>query len=142
MERKWWPVYSVEQLSELLHNFAQQEPRVLILEVPSNGAQFFIGMSKGLGGIRVYPFRSTGYCWSAKPNKTYSTSDFWITCEGEPSLFRAAYMMPILDIIQMIVYIVENDDLPNEPDWVNLQGERLPSLWNCVYPESDEDFSE
>jgi hypothetical protein len=121
-------IYSVEQLMDTLRNFAAQEPRVLIVDMPKGRPQLCIGMSKGLGAVEIYPFLSTGRSWFARPKTPYSAEDFWITSEGEPSWFPAWSMMPVADVIQIVAYIVAHKEWPDTVEWVNLKGQQLRSL--------------
>jgi hypothetical protein len=93
------PIHSVGQLVAILHQFTTQKPRVLIVDMPKGRPQLVIGMSGTLGAIDVYPFVSTDRSWFAKPQTPYSSEDFWITSEGEPTWFPAWAMMPVADAI-------------------------------------------
>jgi hypothetical protein len=121
------PMYSVQQLVETLRKFAAEKPRTMILRKRS-GPQVFIGLSGELGAVDIYPQPSTHRSWLAKPKTPYTSEDVWITSEGEPEWHPAWAMMPVADVIQIVAYIVEHDELPDTVEWVNLKGERLLSL--------------
>lgn len=121
-------IYSVEQLVDALRKFINQEPRVLIVDMPKGRPQLFIGMSKGLGAVDLYPFLASSRSWFASAQTTYSSEDFWITCEGEPSWYPAWAMMPVADAIEIVAYLVGHNELPDTAEWVNLKGQRLFSL--------------
>jgi len=121
------PIYSVQQLVETLRKFAAQKPRVMILAM-LNGPQIFIGLAGELAEIDLYPQPSTHRSWSAKPKTAYSSEDVWITSEGEPAWHPAWAMMPVADVILLVAYIVEHNELPDTVEWVNLKGQRLRSL--------------
>jgi hypothetical protein len=121
------PIHSVEQLVGTLRKFAAQKPRVMILG-KRNGPTLFIGLSGELASVDLYPQPATHRSWFTKPKTPYSSEDFWITSEGEPSWFPAWSMMPVADVIQIVSYIVEHNELPDTVEWVNLKGQRLVSL--------------
>lgn len=121
------PMHSVEELVNSLIKFAADKPRVMILG-KRNGPTISIGLGGKLAAIDVYPFLSMGRAWFGKPKTPYSSEDFWITSEGEPTWFPAWAMMPVADVIQIVAYIVEHDELPDTVEWVNLKGQRLYSL--------------
>jgi hypothetical protein len=121
-------IHSVQQLVDTLRGFAAQKPRVLILSTKKTGPTVFIGLSGELASVDLYPQPSTHRSWFAKPQTSYSSEDFWITSEGEPSWFPAWSMMPVADVIQLVAYIVERNELPDTVEWVNLKGQRLCSL--------------
>jgi hypothetical protein len=85
-------------------------------------------MSGALAAVDVYPFFSSGRSWFARPQTPYSSEDFWITDEGEPSWFPAWAMMPVNDVIQIVAYIVGHNELPDTVEWMDLQGRLLRSL--------------
>lgn len=122
------PMHSVEQLVDTLRKFTTQKPRVLNIDMPNGRPQLVIGMSGVLGAVDVYPFFSTDRSWFARPLTPYSSEDFWITDEGEPSWHPAWAMMPVADVIQIVAYIVGHNELPDTVEWVNLKGQRLLSL--------------
>lgn len=122
------PIHSVQQLAETLQDFAAQKPRVLILSTMKSGPTLFIGLAGELASIDLYPQPATHRSWSPKPRMPYSSEDFWITNEGEPSLFPAWSMMPVVDVIRLVTYIVERNELPDTVEWINLKGQRLFSL--------------
>jgi hypothetical protein len=118
------PIYSSKQLVETLRNFSSQKPRVLIFG-KRNAPTLFIGIPGKLAAVEAYPDPPSGRSWSATPVTPYSSQDMWVTSEGEPSLFKAAWIMPIEDVIGIVAHVAEHDDLPDTVAWINLKGERL-----------------
>lgn len=121
------PMYSVEQLVDTLSKFAARKPRVMILGT-QNGPTICVGLGGALAAIDLYPQAATGRSWFAKPRTPYSSEDFWITSEGEPTWHPAWSMMPVADVIQLVAHIVGHNELPDAVEWVNLKGQRLRSL--------------
>jgi len=117
-------IYSVQQLRQTLRSFAAQKPRVLIFG-KENAPTLFIGINGKLAAIEAYPDPRTGRSWSATPEKPHSAEDMWVTSEGEPSTFKAAWVMPIEDMIEIVVHVSQHGSLPKTIAWINHKGERL-----------------
>jgi len=118
------PIYSVQSLVDTLRELAGREPRVVILD-RRNGPQLFVALAGKWGAVEAYldPDRNRG--WAATPAVPYISEDLWITSEGEPSLFKAAWAMPVDDVIQLAAYVTEHGELPNNVVWTDFHGERL-----------------
>jgi hypothetical protein len=116
------PIYSIRQLVETLDAYSSQKPRVLIFG-KRNAPTLFIGINGKLAAVEAYPAPASGRSWSATPETPYSSQDMWVTSEGEPSLFKAAWIMPIEDVIGIVAHVVEHGDLPDTVAWINLKGE-------------------
>ena len=121
------PLHSVKQLMQALRKFTAQQPRVMILDKRS-GPQMFIGLRNDLAAMNLYVRPGSHRPWFARPNKSYSSEDAWITSEGEPCWFPSWAMMPVDDVIQLAAYIVERNELPHTVQWVNLKGQQLFAL--------------
>jgi hypothetical protein len=124
---EYMSIYSIEDLVKSLLSFAKQKPRVLIVS-KKNGPTLFVGLSGELASVDLYPEASTHRSWFPKPKDSDSSEDIWITSEGEPSWFPAWSMMPVRNVIAMVAYMVEHDELPDSVEWMNLKGQRLVSL--------------
>jgi hypothetical protein len=118
------PIYSIQELVQTLRNFSAQKPRVLIFG-KRNAPTLFIGIEGNLAAVEAYPDPASGRSWSATPKTRISSHDMWVTSEGEPSLFRAASIMPIEDVIGIVSHVAEHGELPGTVQWINLKGENL-----------------
>lgn len=117
-------IYSVQELVQSLRELAVREPRVVILKKP-NGLKLFIGFNGRWAAVEAYPDSNSICGWAATPSVPHSTEDMWITSEGEPSLFDAAWVMPVQEVIDIVTDVAEHSRLPGSVAWVNPQGERL-----------------
>jgi hypothetical protein len=118
------PIYAIEQLGETLRTYSSRKPRVLIFTKP-NAPQLFIGIQGKEAAVEAYPDPPSGRSWSATPEAPYSSQDMWVTSEGEPTVFKAAWIMTIEDVIGIVAHVAELGVLPDTVAWINLKGERL-----------------
>jgi hypothetical protein len=110
------PIVSEEQLAQLLRNYAQKEPRILIIANP-NGGRAFVGIGGELAAVSYYPTQDRRVCVTARPKETYTKQIHDFRAVGEWTPFYAEYMMPFEKVIQIIIDLYRTGELPVWITW-------------------------
>jgi len=112
-----FPIQSEEQLTDVLREFSHKEPRILIIDSPTEG-QAFVGIGGSVAGVRYYASPSSDHSVAAKPREPCTGKEHWFVSEGEPSRFAAEHLMPVDEVIGIVTYLFRTGGLPDWVDWV------------------------
>jgi Immunity protein Imm1 len=112
-----FPIESEEHLVQVLREYSQQDPRIVVLESPA-GAYAFVGIGGPLAGVTYYANPSSGLSVTAKPKEAYADEERWFTAVGEWRRFRAANLMPVDRVIEILTHLFRTANLPDWVDWV------------------------
>jgi hypothetical protein len=119
------PIQSAEELARLLRHFASKEPRLVLVRMP-NGVRLFIGIGRNVAVVRVFPDGRSPLVLAPRPDPQYSPDDLWVVAEGQQSSYHAYNVMSLDNVIEIVKYIVERDELPNFVRWADERGNVTP----------------
>ena len=122
-------VYSVEELVNILRAAAAREPHILHLNL-RGGLRVEVAIGGKLAAIRVVcltwdPSRRQPGSWTAKADWHYTTEIHGFFSTGYCPDYPPDDMMPVDDVIQIALYLVEHEELPDTHVW--LGGDGIPS---------------
>jgi len=123
------PVYSARQLADLLRRFAATEPRIVSVTV-AGGPTLTVGVGGDLAAVTVAPYLNSRLdsdpsrlaSWTACARAPYAAEHREYLHEGLAYEFGTKTLMPLEEVVQIVLFVVEHHSLPATHEWVGDEG--------------------
>lgn len=109
-------IESDEHLILLLNEYIVQKPRILCLE-REDGAIVFVGIGNHFGALTFHVNASDHVGKCATPRETVTNVEQWFICNGEPSEFKARFLMPTDLLVVVVRTLIVTGEFSDDVNW-------------------------